>query len=467
MIAAALALFPSAAGTARAASDAPRTGADLLTALETRRVSLSGATIIGDLDFRRFDVVKHSFSCRSCTIKGRVLGDDVVFDTTLDLSGAEVSKAILMRRATFHGRVLFGRTKGDSGHYSSLAGRADFAFSRFDDLATFLEASFAADTDFTAAQFRATSVFARAWFSNAQRKASFEQASFGGPADFRETTFEGPVTFEAAKFEGDADFSDATFAETAGFFQTKFGHDATFLGALFTYDGGQTSGVNFGGSTAERDFVFDLAQFSGGAVFRQTVAAGSLSFREADLKSDRGKLLVFDSASAQGLLMDVDGALQAVQPADRQRALRLIEAGAKTRGDLGEANDARFSLEVLKSREQPWYRRIPNVVFYRLLAGYFVRPLHPILALLALLSAFALLRVLRTSAESSGFVRRASSAADRFGHEFLDALALIAPGGDSTGRRIESLAYRLLVVCALIGLAQSNPTLREMFDALL
>ena len=33
-------------------------------------------------------------------------------------------------------------------------------------------------------------------------------------------------------------------------------------------------------------------------------------------------------------------------------------------------------------------------------------------------------------------------------------------------RRIEVFAYRLLFVCALIGLANSNPTLRQMFDAI-
>ena len=37
-------------------------------------------------------------------------------------------------------------------------------------------------------------------------------------------------------------------------------------------------------------------------------------------------------------------------------------------------------------------------------------------------------------------------------------------GGPS---RLEMLTYRALVVCVLIGLANSNPTLRQMFDALL
>jgi hypothetical protein len=39
-------------------------------------------------------------------------------------------------------------------------------------------------------------------------------------------------------------------------------------------------------------------------------------------------------------------------------------------------------------------------------------------------------------------------------------------GSESSGRRLEIVAYRLLVVCALLGLANSNPTLRQMVDAL-
>jgi hypothetical protein len=52
----------------------------------------------------------------------------------------------------------------------------------------------------------------------------------------------------------------------------------------------------------------------------------------------------------------------------------------------------------------------------------------------------------------------------------LGTLALIGPnrGKDeqSRGRQVEVLVYRVLFACALIGLANSNPTLREMFDAL-
>ena len=50
-------------------------------------------------------------------------------------------------------------------------------------------------------------------------------------------------------------------------------------------------------------------------------------------------------------------------------------------------------------------------------------------------------------------------------------LALIGPARNESqdvrqGREIEIWIYRLLFVCTLIGFANSNPTLREMFDAI-
>jgi hypothetical protein len=123
---------------------------------------------------------------------------------------------------------------------------------------------------------------------------------------------------------------------------------------------------------------------------------------------------------------------------------------------------------VLESRSEPWYRRVPNIVFYRWLAGYFVRPQNPIAALLALVIVVSLVRVLKGTLTERRLATRAFIVVQRFGHEFLDSLALITPGGDTPerrSRRVESLAYRVLAVCALIGLANSNPTLREMFDA--
>ncbi len=442
------------------------TGARVVAALQTRRLSLDGATIKGDIDFRRFDAVEHPFSCRNCVIEGRILADDVVFDATLDLSGAKISAPVLVRRATFRGPVLFGPTSGPSSRSSSFARGADFSFTRFDDLTTFVQASFASSADFTTARFRAASVFAGATF---EHDAVFDRAIFDGGTDFRGSTFNGSTTFSAAQFDDRADFSDATFAGRADFGDTRFRNDGTFLGTLFTYGGGKTYGVTFGGAISERDLVFDLAQFSGGGIFRQTVAGRALSFDGADMASTR-KLFVFDRASAKGITMDVDDALAVVAPGDRRRVLRLIEAGAKASGDLGVANDARFSLEVLKSRDEPWWRRIPNIVLYRLVAGYFVRPFHPLATLFVLAGLVALTRAARKRSAPSGLVRRVWIRLSAFGRESLDALALVgrrADGNGSGGRRVEAFTYRVLVLCALIGLGNSNPTLREMFDALI
>lgn len=165
--------------------------------------------------------------------------------------------------------------------------------------------------------------------------------------------------------------------------------------------------------------------------------------------------------------MDVDDANAVVAPQDRARVLRLIEAGAKAKGDLGIANDARYALEALESGDDALWRRIPNLVFYRLAAGYFVRPFHPIAALLVLVGLVSLFRAARVRDTSSSLVGRAWARLCIFWQEFLDALALIGRGGGEArqSRRLEAFVYRLLVVCVLIGLANSNPTLREMFDA--
>jgi Pentapeptide repeats (9 copies) len=447
------------------------TGTRIISALQERRLALEGATIAGDIDFRSFDVVRHPFSCQNCTIVGRVLGDDVVFDSTLDFSGAQISKSVLMRRARFRGPALFGSTTGSSGRDTSFAGRIDFSFARFDELVTFDAASFHNAADFANARFRSASVFADATFA---QHAMFDRAMFADGADFRGVTFRRNATFAAAQFADRADFSRANFASgVADFRNVRFDRDATFLGSTFTYDGGDALGVTFEGAIAQHDLVFDLATFYGGAIFHQTVAGGLLSFNEIVLSSTR-KPFVFSGSSAKGIAMAVGDAMAAVAHGppyddDRPHVLRLIEAGAKATGDLGVANDARFSLESLESRRGPWWRRTANVVFYRLIAGYFVRPFHPIVALLVLAVLVAIARASQIQATTTGLVGRGRVRLAATGHEFLEALALIGPHGAEDprrGRRMETFVYRVLILCALIALGNSNPTLREMFDAI-
>jgi len=112
-------------------------------------------------------------------------------------------------------------------------------------------------------------------------------------------------------------------------------------------------------------------------------------------------------------------------------------------------------------------RRALDFFFYRLIAGYFVRPLRPLIVLILIAAGIAMFRVMTVGQQVSEERQRGGQ---RIAREFLDALALVGPGHREpveNARRLEAFVYRVLVVCALIGLANSNPTLRQMFDALL
>lgn len=501
----------AAAPTPRAAAGGERlTGEELIALLQAGRVALTGATITTTLDFRSFQTVPHTLSCRDCVFEGGIRGGDVVFTGPLDLAGAQIAGPVVLSRATFRAPVVFGPTAGDPGSVSFAAG-ADFSYARFADVASFAQASFERAADFSGSRFERDSVLAGASFAAG---AVFDRAVFAGHSDVRDATFLGPASFAAAEFAARADFSDAFFAADADFEAVRFGADAVFLDAYFTHPRGADAEATFARVNAEGDLVFDLAEFHALPNFRRAVAGGEFSF--ADAKLADGRDAIFEHVTADQLAMDVDTALNRVQSSDRQRVLALIEAGAKARGELGVANDARYELEVLRSRDDPWYGRIPNVVLYRTVAGYLVRPLNPLLALVVVVALVAFARSLggarirgisryglrnagryvhafalivstagsshrhgseqAPSAADDGSPRRPRRAAGQrlrsgavlYMHELLDTFALILPGGkaeERRGRRVETLVYRVLLVCAAIGLANSNPTLREMFDA--
>jgi len=193
--------------------------------------------------------------------------------------------------------------------------------------------------------------------------------------------------------------------------------------------------------------------------------------------------------SAVDLRMSVGTVLRSVHHDERRAILRLIEGSAKTRGDLGTANDAHYAQEVLASGAYPWPRRSLDFTFYRLVAGYFVRPLRPLTAFVVLVLLFSIARCVRCEQEAEESerarqqekrprrrlrLRAVGHGLSRLGSQCFDTISFVGrlkarPDGAAVGvpSRIEMLAYRALVVCVLIGLANSNPTLRQMLDALL
>ncbi len=508
VVAAALQLAaPARAAPALASADVARRLAS------GKAVTLRNATLRGDLDLGDVARVRGSFRCLDCRLEGSLLGEDVVFEQTVNLSGSEIAGRVALEGATFQAPALFGSPPGNP---ASFLGRVDLKLATFEDLVSFQQAAFMAPADFTLARFRDDVVFAqaelaggasfdsavfagrtrfdRSSFGNpgirlrpargqcepggvSEGRASFERAAFRAAADFRAASFQGDACFRAADFEGRADFSQAEFTKQAIFDLARFSQEATFRGAEFIGESSQLAG-GFDRVRALGLLEFTAATFANQTFFTNIVAP-RLSITDAHFEAPKPPLVITD-ISAEDFVMDVDS-IEAVQDQGdvRERVLELIESGAKARGDLVLANDAHYRLEVLRSNDYAWPLQALDFVFYRGVAGYLVRPVHPIVTLLALVLLVSAIRSswrsrrvsgssnVQTRAFSVDAKRSFRGLLDRFGHEVLDTLVVIWPGkGEAQlGRRFESNVYRVLVVCALFGLANSNPTLRQMLDA--
>lgn len=477
--------------TARAA--APRrtvTAQRLIGWLRAGPVARRRLTIAGRLDLRGLGSVKHSFECRQCLFTGDVIGAGVVFGGTFDLSGSEFCGDVKMGEARFRGPVLFGSPPSSTAVLTTFEGNVDFSLARFDDVVSFERAMFSAGADFTLARFGGDAIFAGGLGAASgpggafDGKTVFERTSFASNADFRGRIFQQAATFERAGFGARADFSQARFRKGVEFNGVRFADDGIFFDAEFNHSQPGTA-ASFERATAAGRLDFSFATFRRGDADFTGVAAAVISFANARFPN-RADALTLTDVSTSNFMLSVPVVKTSVLADDRHRVLGLIESSAKARGDLGIANDAHYEQEALASRRYSWPLRALDVVFYRWLAGYLVRPLRPLLALVGFAIAFSLFRFARAKSGQSEVerpslrgvrgipprIRRWAHASGRIGNEFLDTLTLVArrrPTSESASSppsRIEVLGYRTLIVCILLGLANSNPTLRQMVDAL-
>jgi hypothetical protein len=412
-------------------------------------VALNGARITETLDLRDMRVVRQPFTCRNCTFLGGIRAPGVVFERTFDLSGTSFKGPVDLEQARFLGVALFGSPPAAQRHRTTFHNRANFSLARFDDLVTFQWAKFDEGADFTLARFGANAIFGN--------------AEFGGPPLFERA----PALFERALFGSSVDFGDSLFWQVGDFRQAAFAGDAVFLGATFTGLNSKVAAI-FERATGAGGFNFTFATIQKASTFRRLTATGGVSFEHALLPSRT--VLTMDGLAAHDLFMSVSDVTRSVKRTNQRAVLNLIESSADARSDLGTANDALYAKRQLISSGYPLPQRVLDAVVYRGIAGYLVRPLRPLLALLALVAAGSLYRLatrFRTRVRPLG-LRRLGRGLARWGHEVLDTLALVFSrgGAASESRRIEILVYRILLVCALFGLANSNPTLRQMVDAL-
>ncbi|MGH3083265.1 MAG: pentapeptide repeat-containing protein [Gaiellaceae bacterium] len=516
-------LIATAAPHASAAGE--MTAATFSERVRARSVSLTGARVVGDVTLGSGAV--RGLVCRDCHFDGNLIASGTTFQRTVDLSGsdfagevdlsgARLARGVHARGATFNGivnlrgaqvdgdvdmskahfkaQVVSGMTPGSQEATTKFAADVDFSLATFSDLVAFENAVFSDNVDFTLARFGTDAIFAG---GTSLGRATFARAVFRGPADFTQFTFEGPATFDGAQFADHADFGVTSFIGRVVFARARFGKGATFVGATFPIQANSGgSEDSFYGAQADGDLNFAFADVSRPAGFEYVVVTGTISFSEATLP--HASALHFFHVSASSFDMDVDAAMDAVRhdrtTDDRPEVLKLIESSAKAKNDLADANDAHYARQVLKSEQYSVPLRQLDFIFYRTIAGYFVRPFRPLIALLAIASIFTLARMIRARAASARAqdappatphsrrtvagavahagrgIGRAVRALGEFATSLLTTLTLIAPARKGSeperqGRQIEIWTYRILFACALIGFANSNPTLREMFDA--
>jgi uncharacterized protein YjbI with pentapeptide repeats len=365
--------------------------------------------------------------------------------------------------------------------------QADFTLARFRGEAIFSDAQFKG-----AARFAGVSFDGRARFSGGSfaRDQDFAGAVFGSTADFRSRVFERGCNFGSVNFRGLADFSQTTFNGVAEFDYARFERDASFRGATFAASADPTGdrAVSMVYAVAQEELSFDAATFYK-LVLAESVVARKLSFD--DVSFEDPAQITLAKLNVEDLSYPLRGVDRIVDDQQRLDVLGKIETSAKNRGDIGLANDARYQLQKLTASEYGVFWHTADAVFYRGIAGYFVDPRRPLVLLLILAFAFSLLRWL--SRPDSGTSRAVRPRGARVGRRvpswlrrsWLWLVGLVTHVVDTLGhtiphlrasenepeertvrRRFEVLGYRLLLVCVLIGLANSNPTLRQMFDAL-
>ncbi len=452
------------------------------------RVVIRRVTFIGAVNLNNVPEVRGTFECHSCVFKGPVTAHDVVFDRLVDLAGSRFNDAVDFTGARFDGPALF-RAALDEGLNSGAC--------RFRKDATFALAAFCGDADFRDARF-SDATFSHSSFGIAR----FERAAFRGSALFNDVTFASHASFEEADFRVRADFARSQFDNGADFAAARFGGGASLLATTFSVEAAKDQKAENRRRKRRgqpEDPIVDQA-----ALFQDAVSGGDLNLTFATferqianfsdflcggtLNLDRaafefGASLTLDRLQARDLVLDVDAVDEIGDQAERLVVLRQIEDSAKARGEVGIANDAHYRSRELLSEGYSSFRRLLDLVFYRGIAGYLVRPFRPLLVLLALAAVFAALRMRKlrrpgraSSAAPRGVTRRLLSEGTRrcatFAGCLLDSLARAGPRwkakrNPALYERLEVGVYRILLVCAIIGLANSNPTLRDMLDSLL
>lgn len=436
------------------------------TAAAGKPVALQGAVVTGDVDLTSAGSV---FACRQCRFTGQVRAANVIFSRLVDLTSSIFEGGFVTTGAEFKGDLV-------------LEG------ARFAGPATFARAVVAGSATFSDARFHGDAIFSGTSFGS---RADFVKSRFDAPAAFPGASFGGPFSFSLASFGDRANFSGAVAREAGNFRFTRFlGTDPDMA-------------VAFDDVIAQAPLDFTGVQFSGGAGFTNLTSSSSVTMK--DLRFDHQGKLFMDQLAVRDLAMAV-GAVSSIRglPVQKQ-VLQLIETSAQSRGNLGTANDARFQLLTLSNLELDGLRRVLDSVFYRDIAGYLVRPSHPLAAFALLLVVGGLVRSLprqweitrswwqrRPDIPRRGFIKFLVHWPHRavLGLQKVVTAALFGLAGAFTvafqakpsieirdpekvrsyflasARWAEFLAFKVLIGIFVLSLGNSNASIRQILDSI-
>jgi uncharacterized protein YjbI with pentapeptide repeats len=426
-----------------------------------------GLRIEGDVDLRPVSTVARPFRCRECTFSGTIDASDVVFQGIIDLSGSILEGNLLLTGARLEAPFVLDATRDDRS--SEIRGRTDLRLTKFSDFASLDRARMLGPVDLTSTQFASSVSFAEAEFGS---EAVFDRVQFGSSTSFADAstqglrltraTFAGPAIFRQHRFHHNADFTGATFQHTADFTLAEFDGEALFDSV--TFDRGASfrlvvaSYASLRSVQAGGPLVLDGAVFERGASLAGLTALDTLSLRSLRTITDDG--LELDQLAASTLLLDVPTIDYVRGIAVQEQVLSLLEESAESAGNLPLANDARFRrMAIQASRRGPIYRLFDGIVF-RGIAGYLVRPLHPLRVSVILLLFGAIVRALPTwwadrqvnfrvflrglyASSRQGFARRSG----------IDWQAEEVPTARTVAMGSEFLAHKVLIVISCLAWA--------------
>ena len=386
----------------------------------------------------------------SCIVSGGVDARSTEFRAVLDLAGTTIY--------------------GPADFYSAQFDRvAEFAGADFESRANFTDAAFHGDATMPSAIFAGKALFDSASFDHGVNfslveldgEASLQNAAFESLSRFTATKFFGNVSLAGARFDGGADFSAAVFGGAANFGLTTSDGDMGFQNAQFT--GRRQNGASFARSlySGKLDFT-DAGAIPGDAVFDQAVIAS--------LDLDGASVEWFGSPQRIDELRISPGAIARIKMTDdrpmREQEYRLLEDAARKADELSAANEAhvrRLTLERA-SRGAVW-KQLDWALEWGV-AGYFVRPSHPAVALAILFFAGVVVRgyLHRKSRRSAGAIVRGV---------FVDAGGAYRAFRKIKAQRptlllqVEITLYTVLLVVLVVNLEGVSPPIRNLVEGLL